>query len=231
MAEQKKNKEQENRTHKNNKVSENRTGNKSGNKIGSKTVSKAGNATENKKENKTGNKTGNKIGNKTGNKTGSKSGYKKGNVAKDRNNYKNKKNTDSRTAGKNSTDKKAGKKNNRQQVSAFPSEWLFLSKSEVASVSLKDVLKQIEGAQVEYWEIAEVIEAEFDDETSMDFEKMEIAHADAFSREYCEKNGIQTAYIVTVRTQEEVKIREIMKLVSGKVEGFFVVDDGTFAQA
>lgn len=126
---------------------------------------------------------------------------------------------------------KAATKTSTKVASQYPMEWLYLNTNEIELLQVKEVFNQEESVHVDYWEAAHVIELEFNENNSMDIEVMEISKADEYSRTYCENHGIKTAYIVTVKTDDESKIQSAKKKMVDALGGFFTIDDGGFMPA
>lgn len=108
-----------------------------------------------------------------------------------------------------------------------PAEWLYLTKEETGIQTLKTSCETM-GLSVEYWVESGVIELSVDEQTILDFEQLDIAQSDDFSRQYCQKNQIKIVMAVSVRADNFAKIKTLMKKIADMTGGFFCVDDGNF---
>lgn len=118
-------------------------------------------------------------------------------------------------------------KQEKQTVSAYPKDWLYLNQQEVPFFQLKEVLEK--SCAVEYWEEAKVLEAEVSaDGAVMDFEPADTQSADAQTLEYLQEQKIQTVVLVTIDPQAFAECKRVMEKVIEEIGGFFCGDTADF---
>lgn len=136
-----------------------------------------------------------------------------------------------KSGGEKSSNRKQGMqtgkmKMNHMDVKAtgVPEEWLYFQKESSNIELVKQACEALE-YDVEFWSELGVIEVNIDEQTSMDFEMLDDYEVDEATTDYVKKNQIQLALIVSVRTDNMRRIKDVMKKITEKTQGEFVVDE------
>ncbi|NLG04377.1 MAG: hypothetical protein GX567_11215 [Clostridia bacterium] len=125
---------------------------------------------------------------------------------------------------KNSTKTKTTIKPNQELLP----NWLFLSRQLITVRELKKYLESDSNFSIEIWAEAGVLELTVNDDSTIDFEQIEVDLKDDYSNQFLEEHQTRSLFFVHVNQMEEAPCHVIMKQISEHFEGLFCGDTQDF---
>lgn len=107
-------------------------------------------------------------------------------------------------------------------------EWFFMSRTEIDVAQIKEVLEEIEGAELEVWKEMGVIECNIPDKMSMDMEQLACDLQDEESNTFLNEHNVKTLFAVSIQTSELELARPVLEKVANAFDGFFCGDTEDF---
>lgn len=110
-------------------------------------------------------------------------------------------------------------------------EWFYMNTDEITVRAIYDCLVQDTSLDLEIWEDAGVLEVNYTDKTSLDFEMLRPFFKDKEGDAYLKSNNIRSLFMVNFDGADFSIVKPMMKCVVLKCGGYFIEDNMDFRQS
>lgn len=110
-------------------------------------------------------------------------------------------------------------------------DWFYMNEKEISVRDIYDALKEKDKLEIEIWEEAKVLEINYSDKASLDFEMLRPYFKDKEGDEYLKKNNIHALFMVSFDEADFEIVSPIMKCIALTCGGFFIEDNMDFTQS
>lgn len=107
-------------------------------------------------------------------------------------------------------------------------ELLYMSKKEIDTRYIYDIVKEMKGIQFDYWEAVDVLEIEFSEKSSIDIEPMNYDLKHPSDIAFIKNGEIQSIFAVTTYEDILEETKEIFTKVISQTGGFLCSDSEDF---
>lgn len=121
-------------------------------------------------------------------------------------------------------------KDKKEKVTKIFLDCYYMSENEIGTKQIYEVLTDSEREvteRIEFWDMAEVLEIEINEKSSIDIEKIPYFKNET-DRTFLEVNGIRSIFAIKTDEQNKQRMIEIFKLVINRLGGFVCSDTDDF---
>lgn len=121
-------------------------------------------------------------------------------------------------------------KDKKEKVTKIFLDCYYMSENEIGTKQIYEVLTDSEQdvtERIEFWDMAEVLEIEINEKSSIDIEKIPYFKNET-DRTFLEVNGIRSIFAIKTDEQNKQRMIEIFKLVINRLGGFVCSDTDDF---
>ena len=126
--------------------------------------------------------------------------------------------------------KNKDKKDKKDKVTKIFLDCYYMTENEIGTKEIYEVLTGSEREvteRIEFWDLADVLEIELNEKSSIDIEKMPYFKNEA-DKEFLETKGIKSIFAIKTDEQNKKRMTEIFKLVINRLGGFVCSDTDDF---
>lgn len=137
--------------------------------------------------------------------------------------------------------KQNGKKNNKignkDNVSSkatsnhketFITDWFYMTPSEITAKMISDLMKLQSNVQVELWDEMNILQIEFKNKSTVDFEPIIINFKDPSDAAFVKNRNIKTIFEVTMEEEAFQEMKAVLKVMINQWGGFLCADSDDF---
>ncbi|MBE5959798.1 MAG: hypothetical protein E7256_00185 [Lachnospiraceae bacterium] len=106
--------------------------------------------------------------------------------------------------------------------------WFYMNDQDISAKKLYEYLLTVNGITPEVWSELDILEVEFADKSTADFEGIEPNFQEEFSDGFLAEHNIVCVYTVTVATSNLNQVQELMSSIAKECGGFFCSDTPDF---
>lgn len=116
----------------------------------------------------------------------------------------------------------------KEEVKNTISNWFYMNDQEISAKKIYDYLETVDGITPEVWSELDILEVEFADKSTADFEGIEPCFQEEFSDGFLAEHKIVSVYTVTVATSNLKQVQNLMSSIAKECGGFFCSDTPDF---
>lgn len=110
-------------------------------------------------------------------------------------------------------------------------DWFYMNQKEISVREIYEILKADNKLDVEIWEAAGVLEINYTEKQSIDFEMIQPMFKDKEGNEYLKKNDIHALYMVSFQDTDFELVVPILKYIVMNCGGYFCEDNMDLSQS
>lgn len=108
---------------------------------------------------------------------------------------------------------------------AVSGDWFYMNQKEISVREIYDILMAEKKLDIEIWEDAGVLEINYSDKKSLDFEMLRPYFKDKEGDEYLKRNDIHALYMVSFDEVDYDVVYPVMKYIVMNCGGYFCEDN------
>lgn len=124
------------------------------------------------------------------------------------------------------SDKKQ-KPNNSKPVKSYL-DLLYMTPNEVTAKELAGLLKCMEKATIELWDEMNVLEIEFPNQNTVDFEPVEVEFKDPSDAAFVKNRNIRTIFAINLAEEDLETVKNLFETIISRYAGFLCTDSADF---
>lgn len=105
---------------------------------------------------------------------------------------------------------------------------LYMSPNEVTAKELAELLKYTEKTTIELWDEMNVLELEFPNQNTVDFEPVEVYFKDPSDAAFVKNRNIRTIFAINLAEEDLETVKALFEPVISRFSGFLCTDSSDF---